>query len=324
MRSSGDFTFRDGERLIRFGAGALADARRADRGPGPRPATRCSPPSAPWATRRPASRRAPRPSSTSRAGPVPEAAAAVRGRVGERPLVAFGGGRVVDAAKAIAAPTGCTVGAIPTTPGRLVLHALPPHARRGRGLRLRPVRCWRCAIPALMASAPMPGLAATAMNALAHAVEALYAPGAKPGDRGRGPSRRRADGRRAFATPSPSGGLLAEAAVLGRLRRRHRRPRRAPRGLPDDRAHRGHAARGHQRGDAPALGGLHGRPRARARSRRWRERSSARDAAAAIAAPERPSRRDLPGRARPRRRRASTRWRRPRCTIPGWRRRRAG
>jgi alcohol dehydrogenase class IV len=32
--------------------------------------------------------------------------------------------------------------------------------------------------PALMASAPMPGLAATAMNALAHAAESLYAPGA--------------------------------------------------------------------------------------------------------------------------------------------------
>jgi alcohol dehydrogenase class IV len=34
--------------------------------------------------------------------------------------------------------------------------------------------------PELMASAALPGLAATAMNALAHAVEALYAPGANP------------------------------------------------------------------------------------------------------------------------------------------------
>jgi alcohol dehydrogenase class IV len=34
------------------------------------------------------------------------------------------------------------------------------------------------AIPSLMASQPMPDLAASAMNALAHAVEALYAPGA--------------------------------------------------------------------------------------------------------------------------------------------------
>jgi len=34
--------------------------------------------------------------------------------------------------------------------------------------------------PALMASAPMPGLAASAMNALAHALEALYTPLANP------------------------------------------------------------------------------------------------------------------------------------------------
>src|SRR6185503_3579197 len=34
--------------------------------------------------------------------------------------------------------------------------------------------------PELMASAPMPGLAASAMNALAHALEALYTPLANP------------------------------------------------------------------------------------------------------------------------------------------------
>ena len=36
------------------------------------------------------------------------------------------------------------------------------------------------AAPALMASQPMPDLAASAMNALAHAIEALYTPMANP------------------------------------------------------------------------------------------------------------------------------------------------
>ena len=36
------------------------------------------------------------------------------------------------------------------------------------------------AAPSLMASQPMPDLAASAMNALAHAIEALYTPLANP------------------------------------------------------------------------------------------------------------------------------------------------
>jgi len=112
-------------------------------------------------------------------GPVADAAGAVRGGVGKRPLVALGGGRVIDAAKAIAAADGLEVGAIPTT---LAGSAYTPFHRLPAGVEgaamVRPVLA--VCDPALMASATLPGLAATAMNALAHAVEALYAPGANP------------------------------------------------------------------------------------------------------------------------------------------------
>jgi maleylacetate reductase len=110
---------------------------------------------------------------------VPEAAAAVRDGVGDRPLVALGGGRVVDAAKAIAGAGGLRCAAVPTT---LAGSPFTPFHRMPAG-----VSEWRLtrpalavADPALMASLPEAALAATAMNALAHASESLYAPGANP------------------------------------------------------------------------------------------------------------------------------------------------
>lgn len=112
-------------------------------------------------------------------GPVAEAATAVRSETAHRPLVALGGGRVIDAAKAIAAADGLRVAAIPTT---LAGSAFTPFHRLPTGVEgvgmVRPALA--VCDPNLMASAAMPGLAATAMNALAHAVEALYAPGANP------------------------------------------------------------------------------------------------------------------------------------------------
>jgi alcohol dehydrogenase class IV len=107
-------------------------------------------------------------------GPVPEAAAAVRPAAGGRPLVALGGGRVVDAAKAVAAADGLPCAAVPTTLAGSPLtrvHRLPDGVS---GVDLvRP----SLAIydPALTASQPLPELARRAMNALAHAVESLYA-----------------------------------------------------------------------------------------------------------------------------------------------------
>jgi alcohol dehydrogenase class IV len=112
-------------------------------------------------------------------GPVPDAAAAVRSGVEGRPLVALGGGRVIDAAKAIGGADGLPVAAVPTT---LSGAELTPFHRMPAGVDafklVRPSLV--IADPALMASQPMPALAASAMNALAHAVEALYTPLANP------------------------------------------------------------------------------------------------------------------------------------------------
>jgi alcohol dehydrogenase class IV len=112
-------------------------------------------------------------------GGVPEAAAAVRDGVGGRPVVALGGGRVVDSAKAIGGADGLSVAAVPTT---LSGAEMTPFHRMPAGVDqfslVRPALV--VAAPALMASQPMPDLAASAMNALAHAVEALYTPLANP------------------------------------------------------------------------------------------------------------------------------------------------
>ena len=167
------FTWADGERLIRFGEGALAEApallgaRGFDgyalmttaRAEGDAPDLVAG-----------ASRVAHVPS-----GPVPEAAAAVREEVRGAPLVALGGGRVIDAAKAIAGADGGLVAAVPTTLSGAPMtrfHRMP--AGVDQFSLVRPALV--IAEPALMASQPMPELAASAMNALAHAVESLYGP----------------------------------------------------------------------------------------------------------------------------------------------------
>jgi alcohol dehydrogenase class IV len=109
------------------------------------------------------------------AGPVPDAAAAVRDDVGDLPLVALGGGRVIDSAKAIAGADRLRCAAIPTTLSGAEMtpfHRMPAGVDEWRLTRPELV----IAIPSLMASLPMPALAASAMNALAHAVEALYTP----------------------------------------------------------------------------------------------------------------------------------------------------
>jgi alcohol dehydrogenase class IV len=112
-------------------------------------------------------------------GPVPEAAAAVRSGVEGRPLVALGGGRVIDSAKAIAGADALPCAAIPTTLSGAEMtpfHRMPAGVDRWNLVRPSLV----VGEPGLMTSQPMPGLAASAMNALAHAIESLYTPLANP------------------------------------------------------------------------------------------------------------------------------------------------
>jgi alcohol dehydrogenase class IV len=112
-------------------------------------------------------------------GSVPEVSASVRDQVGGRPVVALGGGRVVDSAKAIGAADDVPVAAVTTTLSGAEMtgfHRLPAGVEGKRLVRPSLV----IADPDLMASAPMPLLAASALNAAAHAVEATYTPLANP------------------------------------------------------------------------------------------------------------------------------------------------
>jgi maleylacetate reductase len=171
------FTWIDGERLIRFARGAIGEAPALLAGRGfegyalltTARAESVSPALVEGAA---AVLRVP-------PGPVPEAAAAVRPGVEGRPLVALGGGRVVDAAKAVAGADGLTCAAVPTTLAGSPMtpfHRMPAGAEGGRLVRPSLV-VWD---PDLIASLPRKQLAATALNALAHAFESLYAPLANP------------------------------------------------------------------------------------------------------------------------------------------------
>jgi alcohol dehydrogenase class IV len=110
---------------------------------------------------------------------VPEAAASVRQQVGSEPLVALGGGRVIDAAKGIAGADGLPIAAVPTTLSgapMTKLHRMPAGVEEWNLVRPSVV----VADPELMASQEPAPRAASAMNALAHAAEALYGPMANP------------------------------------------------------------------------------------------------------------------------------------------------
>jgi alcohol dehydrogenase class IV len=172
-----DFTWIDGERLIRFGAGALADApellsRRGFDGYALLTTERALKETPAFAEQASVVLHVP-------SGGVPDAAAAVRDQVNGRPLVALGGGRVIDSAKAIAGADGLRCAAVPTTLSGAELtriHRMPAGIEKFTLVRPSLV----IGDPALMASAAMPDLAASAMNSLGHAVEALYTPLANP------------------------------------------------------------------------------------------------------------------------------------------------
>jgi maleylacetate reductase len=163
------FVWRDGERTIRFGEGAPAHAwAGADV-----LTTARAEPDIPLSILEGAR------VHHVASGQVPDAAAALIDRVGDGRMVAWGGGRVIDTAKALAAARGGEVCAVPTTLSGAEMSRghRPVRGYEGRPNH-RPVLV--LAEPALMAGQPPEARRASAMNALAHAAEALYAPGRNP------------------------------------------------------------------------------------------------------------------------------------------------
>jgi alcohol dehydrogenase class IV len=172
-----EFTWIDSERLIRYGAGVADQAPDVLAG---RDFERFA-----LLTTERAAAQAPAVAEAADVvlnvpdGPVPEAAAAVRDDVGGRPLVALGGGRVIDSAKGIGGADGLPVAAIPTTLSGAEFtrfHRMPAGVDEFVLVRPSVVVC----DPNLMASQPLPGVAASALNAMAHAVESLYTPLTNP------------------------------------------------------------------------------------------------------------------------------------------------
>lgn len=163
-----DFSWRDGERTVRFGRGAVVEAPRLI-GDG-------------FMLFTTSRARAQLPGLAALAatvvdvpaGPVDEIAGDLLAMElpGER-LVALGGGRVIDTAKAVAAalPREVAVAAIPTTLSAAEMtwvHRQARGAPEGTGtVRARLV----INDPTVSASQPLPGLAASAANALGHAIE---------------------------------------------------------------------------------------------------------------------------------------------------------
>src|SRR5215204_5652122 len=167
---------RDGERTIRFGEGSAAEApdllRRSGFGEYALLTTERAVASAPLEDGATQVVHVPQ-------GRVDEISAALLPDVVQAPLVALGGGRVIDTAKAIAGVAGAPVAAIPTTLSGAELtpfHRLPAGVAGARMVRPSLV----IADPRLMASQAEPELWASAMNALAHGMEALYTPLANP------------------------------------------------------------------------------------------------------------------------------------------------
>jgi alcohol dehydrogenase class IV len=161
------FTWQDGERTIRFGRGALADAPEL-LGSG---YTLLTTPRAEGSA--PAVVAAAGAVHHVRPGKVDEIAAELREAVRGQLLVALGGGRVIDVTKALAAAAGPPVraAAIPTT---LSAAEMSHGHRHARGVdsstpTVRPAIVIND--PELSASQPEPELAASAANSLGHAVE---------------------------------------------------------------------------------------------------------------------------------------------------------
>jgi alcohol dehydrogenase class IV len=171
------FTWRDGERTIRFGRGTIAGAVETLGGEGYALLT----------TERAA---AMAPGVVEGAagvhmlgeGYVDELAGELLGSVARERVVALGGGRVVDTAKALAAASGGTqvAMAVPTTLSGAEMTRI--HRRAAGSDQRAPTVRARVVVndPDLSASQPLADLAASALNALSHAVEGPCTPLANP------------------------------------------------------------------------------------------------------------------------------------------------
>jgi alcohol dehydrogenase class IV len=161
------FRWQDGERLVRFGRGALDEAGELTGNGYALLTTARALAAAPALGERAAAVHEVPP------GRVDEVAAELRRAVSGELLVALGGGRVIDVAKALAAADPPRrVAAIPTTLSAAEMTGVHRHAAGvpADTPRVRPAIVVND--PALSASQPPPGLAASAANALGHAVEA--------------------------------------------------------------------------------------------------------------------------------------------------------
>ena len=171
------FTWRDGERTIRFGRGVVAEAVEVLGGEGYALLT----------TER-AAAMAPAVVEGAAAvhmlggGLVDELAGDLLGAVARERIVGLGGGRVVDTAKSLAAASGGTqvAMAVPTTLSGAEMTRIHRRAR-GADQRAPTVRA-RVVVndPELSASQPLAELAASALNALGHAIEGPCTPLANP------------------------------------------------------------------------------------------------------------------------------------------------
>ncbi len=171
------FTWRDGERTIRFGPGVAAEAVDVLGGPG-------------YALLTTERAQSSVPSLVEGAGAlhligpgtVDELAGELLGAVARERVVALGGGRVIDVAKALSAASGGTQAAmaVPTTLSGAEMTRIH---RRAQGADQRSPTVRPQVVvndPALSASQPEPELAASALNALGHAVEGPCTPLANP------------------------------------------------------------------------------------------------------------------------------------------------
>ncbi|HSD81504.1 MAG TPA: iron-containing alcohol dehydrogenase, partial [Solirubrobacteraceae bacterium] len=164
-----DFTWRDGERLVRFGRGAIDDAP-ALLGEGYVLVT-----TARALGQAPALAERASAVHTIGAGPVDALAGDLLAPLGgfEGLVVALGGGRVVDVAKALAAAsTARRAAAVPTTLSAAEMTWLHRHARGVPDGTPHARATIVLNDPALSGSQPAPDLFASAANSLGHAIEA--------------------------------------------------------------------------------------------------------------------------------------------------------